>query len=289
MQVSHSAFCDESNYNTGTFRAIGVVSLSESDRLEVEATVGEIVRTSKIRELKWKGLSSADACAAAVAVAKYAVSLAQAGRLRIDILSWRGALPTDLKTHRKPTETLGVMYYWALKTTLSQKWPPTATWDVRVDQQSAVDWDFLRRLVDPPAREVSIARADDHLVVEPIERFSIGSMSQCVSHSEPLVQLADLFAGVSGFSREHARRQQRWARGQQEELLGVDRDPNSRAHRARFKFMRELKSALKTQELDVRLWRDGFVTLDPAVPINFWHWKPVKALQSPQATLARPF
>ena len=287
MSISHSAFCDESNYNTGTYRGIGVVSISEVDRPEVEGVLADLMRASNVKELKWKDLASAEDRDAAIAIGKYVVSLARAGRIRVDVLSWRAGIPSDLKTRRNATDTLEVMYYWALKTVLKNKWPGSAVWNVVVDQQSAVDWALMRKLIDPPTRPVYVARADEHIVVDDYERFAVSSFHQCNSKAEPLVQVADLFSGASCFSREHAKQHERWSRGQNEELLaGKDaRDPTSRSRRARFAFMTSLQSHMKENGIEVHLWRNGFITLNPSVPLNFWHWKPVNAMRAPQTTL----
>src|ERR1051326_360125 len=83
--ASHGAYCDESNYNTGAFPSIAILSLRECDRDEIERTTTEIIRIAGLKELKWKQLDSANACKGAIAVAKYIVSLARVGRLRVDV------------------------------------------------------------------------------------------------------------------------------------------------------------------------------------------------------------
>lgn len=284
LEASHVAYSDESNYNSGPFRGVAMLSIPDKDRAQVEQTIKEIVHASNVKELKWKGLRSARDRHAALRVARFVLALARDGVLRVDAMSWAGAVPSDLKTQRPAVESLEVMYYHLFRTVMGRRWSPDARWSVIADEHTGINWRQLRELTNLNGWGPVLSEDDDGITITTQVKWQIASLHTGRSDREPLIQVADLFAGLSCFSRENSRRYWRWEKSLgQASLSGESGISNS--DRERFTFMAELNEMLKGMGLDVALGYQGFITLNPSVPINFWHWRPKAAIEAKQARL----
>ena len=284
MDVTHTAFSDESNYNSGPVRSVATITIEERERARVEQVVKEIIQTSGLKELKWKSLRSARDRFAALDVARFILSVAGDGKARIDAMSWRGAIPSDLKTQRAPVASLEVMYYHLFRTVFNRRWPVNSKWAVVADEQTGIDWNRLRELTNLTGWDPHFEYDDTRLTITKRTNWAIESLSTARSEREPLIQVADLFAGLACYSRENSKRYWKWLKGRQQASLSGTSDVSS-ADRERFVYISEFNSALKGRNVDVALGYDGFITLNPEVPINFWHYVPKAAIKAKQTTL----
>lgn len=109
--------------------------------------------------------------------------------------------------------------------------------------------------------------------------FSLEEIRQVSSHEQPLLQLADLFAGMAVFSRDRFDAYQKWlaAKEPQSQLFdGRNEAPDaSPSARERFLLLEYFDRACKKRKLWVSLKRkNGLWTPNPKNPINFWMYEP---------------
>jgi len=52
MQYTHVSFSDESNWNSGRYRSIGMLSAARTDALALHKEVAELLQESDVAELK---------------------------------------------------------------------------------------------------------------------------------------------------------------------------------------------------------------------------------------------
>lgn len=107
------------------------------------------------------------------------------------------------------------------------------------------------------------------------QEFGIEEIRPVSSEQHPLLQLADLFAGLAVFSRNNFDDYQKWLQATSPQaFLFHEADASSdssRSSRERFPVLKEFDHACKQRRLGVSLkTKRGLWTPDPQNPINFW-------------------
>lgn len=118
------AFTDESNWNTGRFRAVAALSLPASEQAGLERELNRILGREGLRELKWTRVGS-DGRATRVADAVFGavVNAASSQHLRVDVLAWDILDSRHSIFGRDDAENLGRMYHHLL-VHVCRQWPP---------------------------------------------------------------------------------------------------------------------------------------------------------------------
>ncbi len=265
FSFSHVAYADESSYNIGRFPAIALISLPQAQVEKVNQSLALILQQANVREFKWERLNSAKSRFAALSLINYVVNSAADKVLRVDILSW------DMQDgrHRIPKldkiANLQRMYYHLFRNVLRIRWPDDAVWQLRPDEHTAMAWDMVMDYLDMGSLSWE---PSDRLELRLKRDFQIQKIQPAQSNQEPLVQLADLFAGLGSYSRACYSRYQTWQKHPStSELSHTDRE--------RCRIIAELDLRCKKRRLGVSLkTHRGLRTLNPKKPINFWWYIP---------------
>ncbi len=140
-KITHVGFADESNWNVGRFRSLGLVTLSVEHVDSFENDLRSLLEESDIREFKWKRLGGARERFAAEKLCKFAIEKTIEGILRIDVLIW----DIEDKRHKIPKrddiENLKRMYYHLFHNVLRVRWPDDATWRLYPEEHTALEWE----------------------------------------------------------------------------------------------------------------------------------------------------
>jgi hypothetical protein len=291
--VTHTGFADESHWNIGRFRSLGLVTLRCRDLPGLESKLRDLLNQSGIQEFKWKKLDGAKERIAAQKLCKFTVENACACRLRVDVLIWDTYDSRHAVPRRDDIANLQRMYYHLFLNVLRARWPDDAVWRLHPDEHTALKWQTVQDCLERVSTTVQV---DGPLIpggqfrARLRKEFSVEEIQPVSSKDHPLLQLADLFAGVAVFSREKFHEYQSWDRttSPQEELFEEaqsGKDP-SQSSRERFQVVRFLDNLCKRRKLGVSLKRkQGFWTANPQRPINFWLYKPQhQADKAPQKT-----
>jgi hypothetical protein len=265
MTVTHVAYADETSYNKGRFPGIALISLPQSQSEQVNGEVAHILQQADIREFKWERLSSAKRRFAALHLIDYTIKQAADKVLRIDVLTW------DMQDGRHHIPKLDKianlqrMYYHLFRNVLRTRWSDEAIWQLRPDEHSAMAWDEVLDYLDIGSLSWV---PSDKLELRLKRDFQIHEIQPAKSNQEPLVQLADLFAGLGSYSRACYGRYQSWQKSPlAAELSHTDRE--------RCRVITELDQRCKRRRLGVSLkTHHGLRTLNPQKPINFWWYVP---------------
>lgn len=268
VSFTHVAFADETSYNTGRFPGIALVSLPQSDASKVGQDIGRILQQSNVNEFKWERLNSAKSRFAAIRLIDYAIEQAADKMLRVDVLTW------DMQDGRHQVPKLDKianlqrMYYHLFRNVLRTRWSDEAIWQLRPDEHSAMAWDKVLDYLDIGSLSWV---PSDKLELRLKRDFQIHEIQPAKSNQEPLVQLADLFAGLGSYSRACYGRYQSWQKSPlAAELSHTDRE--------RCRVITELDQRCKRRRLGVSLkTHHGLRTLNPQKPINFWWYVPQHA------------
>jgi hypothetical protein len=276
VEPTHIAFSDESRYTSGQYRALAVVSLVVADRDSFDAELREMFDESGVRELSWKKLTSARDRLAAQKVLDWTLGQAAARRLRADVMTWDTHDRRHAVRHRNDIENLARMYHHLLHNVLAVRWPDEAVWAVHPDENTAMTWkrvvEFLR--LKEPHRDTDAPR-----LWEPGKRrFYLLQLQPVRSHEQPVVQLADLLAGLGSYSRTRYSAYKAWTahERQQHALWDELTSPDwTGSERERFQVLSAFNEACKAGKFRVSLdTHAGFRTMDPTSPVNFWWYEP---------------
>ncbi|GIV83932.1 MAG: hypothetical protein KatS3mg052_0939 [Candidatus Roseilinea sp.] len=280
--ITQVGFADESYWNTGRFRSLGMVTLPLDCLQVMESEVRQLLDESQVKEFKWKKLDGAKERFAAEKLCRFAVDKACPGQFRVDVLVW----DTEDSRHKIPNRddiaNLERMYYHLFRNVLRARWPNNAIWRLHPDEHTALNWETVRDCLENKSTGIDVDRSlftGGQFRIRLRQEFGIQEIQAVSSGAHPLLQLADLFAGLAVFSRDKFDDYQKWlqATSPQARLFdeGDASDDPSRSSRERFQVLKEFDHLCKQRKLGVSLeTKRGLWTPDPKNPINFWLYEP---------------
>lgn len=262
LAPDHVAYSDETHHNTGRYRGIGLITLSLANAVQVNQQIELIIKGHRLAELKWGELRSAKSRQAASNLIDYLLEKALDNTLRIDVLTWDIEDSRHKIPGRDDVVNLRRMYYFIFKNVLLRRWSPKCCWKICVDENTQEPWSHLGELEE-------ILEWDTGQI---IGQLTLHEISEVKSHQEPLIQAADLFAGLGVYSRRAYKKFSLW---RSEGMPTGDRSVISNADEERFEVLGHFYSQCKKHKLGVSLnQKGGLRTFNPAKPINFWWYEP---------------
>jgi hypothetical protein len=183
-------YSDESSYNYGAVRGVGAVSLRLDDSARLGDELASLLRASSVRELKWEKVRTARAAFAAQKALTWALDHALDGELWIETLTWEVTSAAASRARKPTLKQLRNAYTTLLSSVIarhSQRGEQSQGWRIFPDEQSAIPWTRIQEAL-PQTATIMPAR----------------------SEPQPLIQLADVFAGLAVFSRTAYDAYERW-------------------------------------------------------------------------------
>jgi hypothetical protein len=258
-QPTHVAYADEANYNTGRYRSVALVSLGIGDTEQLKQEIQQILQDLKISEFKWKKLRSAQYRFAALKIIDCVLNWIKSKKIRVDVIIWDVGDSRHTIYNRSDIRNLRRMYYFLTRNVLGRRWPSSCVWELRPDESSFGAASHLRYLGNP-----------DELN-EDAKRVNISQIVEIRSTDEPLVQVADLFAGLAVYSRNSFHIYKSWI-----ESISPLKEISvatvlSNSDKERCGVLEHLHQQCKKQKLSVSLERtQGLKTMDARSALNFW-------------------
>ncbi|MGQ9526078.1 MAG: DUF3800 domain-containing protein [Armatimonadota bacterium] len=280
--MTHVGFSDESNWNKGRFRSLGLVTTRLACLGGLETELKNLLSESQINEFKWKKCDGAKERFAAEKMCDFAIEKACAKLLRVDVLVWDIQDSRHSVHGRDDTGNLQRMYYHLFRNVLRARWPNDAVWRLHPDEHTAMDWetvkDCLENVGERPEMERSL-HTEGRFRIRLQKEFSLQEILPLQSAEHPLLQMADLFAGMAVFSRDKFDEYQAWLRAGSKQSRLFEDVPDavypSHSSRERFKVLRRFKECCKLRKLGVSLkTKRGLWTPKPENPLNFWLYEP---------------
>lgn len=274
---THYGFGDESHWNQGRYRTLSIVTLPATVAPTVSEGIRTIASANAVDEFAWKGVRTRSRQKLAQELCEFALDNVRERAMRINTLIWDTHDSRHDVRGRDDAENLARMYYQVMKDVVVKRWPTDAQWKMHVDERADIDWRILRDSVYHGVRKAKRTRQLDLGRGIEIERQGV-DIVEAKSSVEPLVQLADLFAGLGAFSWNRAESYWQWQLGQtgQAQLFAEFEKPalsKSEAYKA------DTLSHLRTlcSQREVPLSHElakGLRTKNPADPFNFWFYTP---------------
>lgn len=180
---------------------------------------------------------------------------------------------------RDEVADLARMYFHLLDGVMVTKWPRSECWEVFPDQQSEIDWDTMSDVLATRRRSTDsgglISASDVRgLVAHP----KLRRLQPTDSRTSPLIQLADLFAGLAVFSWRDQEHYAGWVKDEDRQVSLLDSELPSANRTARVEnacaVLNHLVSRCKHYRLGVGLRDGGLRTRPWSQPLNFWFWEP---------------
>lgn len=274
--MTFSAYTDESSVSAERFRSVCAVSLPQSLESRVSDSIAECLAASGVAEFKWSELRTARNRFCAEKLIDTVLPLLGSDGVRVDVLVWDTYDARHTVLNRDDEANLERMFFHLLRTSMSRR--QTADWHVFPDERTGTDWATLR---DCLASTGAWLRRFDYPLLRDAHAehlFRVRELRPVSSHTTPLVQVADLFAGLAAFSRKHAETFKQWseATAAQGTLFDQPETPAlSGSLRQRFELLPKLAERCRHMRLGVSLRTAGYLTTpNPANPLNFWHYSP---------------
>ncbi len=282
MEYTHVSFSDESNWNVGRYRSIGMLSAPREAALNLHEVVASKLLQSGIDELKWNKLRNAKYRFAATKVLDCCAPCLADGIMRVDALVWDSQDSRHRVPNPDPVVNLQIMYFHLFRNAMSRRWPASSIWRHIPDEQTGLDWSSVRNFLSGKAAAsvAELGLSEDMAEDEPFRSslrrlFRVYEITPCTSKQMCLAQVADLFAGLAAFSRETWRDYGDWkaTREYATMLLG---HPKARTAGIEEKYgaLLHLEQCIARTGLQVQMIPGGLRTLDPSVSLNFWWYEP---------------
>jgi len=279
---TYVAYADETHYNIGRYRGVALVSMRYEQASSLSKSLQGIFQELGITEFKWHKLDSNTDRKAALEMLACAVNNACTGILRVDVLTWDIQDSRHRISKRDDIANLQRMYYKLFKDVLCVRWPDDSIWYLCPDEQGSMKWNEVQDFLGMKDTRVEARRdlfTQGRINVRNRREFGIEQIAEGQSQNEPLIQLADLFAGLVVYSRACYDRYEQWQRdyGQQQALFKgwMSSVKLSRSDYERCAVLANFNDMCKRRRLGVSLKRNrGLKTFDPTNPINFWWYVP---------------
>ncbi len=278
-----SAYADESHYNCGRHRAVALLTLRQSDAVSYTTEIGEILAASNVGELKWNRLNSARARFAAQKILAVILDGASRSKIRADVLLWDTRDRRHIVNRRDDIANLQRMYYHLMKNVLQARWPNSSVWNVFPDEHTSLNWNQVEDFLDRASMKSEVVRnllTKGAFKIRLYREFQIKELTPSKSHLEPLIQVADLFAGLGAYSYDGFGAYCEWKRqnSSQSEMFAQPNRPVSQLSGSdleRCCVLEGFDRACKSRTLGVSLESHrGLRTFNPNNAINFWLYIP---------------
>lgn len=273
------AYADESGCFTEKYQSIGIVSGTQVELDNIRNELRNMINSTKeVTEIKFsKVRTHRPHINLADAYVKKALDYIGLKKIAIDVICWNISDTRHAIEGRDNEANLGRMYYKILRN-ISEKWHKS-DWSLFPDSGSNINWEEIKAYLNKtrliPKRESS------RLFIESNEFIKYSSIEIKNSIEEPLIQIADLFAGMSCFSIANKEQFHAWHEHylNRECLLLFDESPLYGIKKTmgnRFELIHNVYIKAKEYGLGVSLMSHGYLkTFKKYSPLNIWHYEAI--------------
>lgn len=273
MITDYFAFTDESNHSDGDYRSIALLEVHEDLIWEVQSKFLSILNKyniKKITSFKWKKIQNKNKSNALNELLKYLFLLLEEEQIKIEIIIWNIHDSRHEITGRDDSKNLSYMYDKLIKDFVKRNLKDYDHLYIYSDQIDSIDWNELEEIIFNQDIEIKTY----------IESFDIivGSkkvhIQESTTKDDPLIQIADIFAGLTKSSFLDYDRYEIWLTPGQQTLFGPPKKISNR-DKYRFPIYKLIYEWGKDNKYGISLNSTrGFVSHDLKSPLNFWLYEP---------------
>ncbi len=271
--MEYYIFTDESKITASRYQSISAFSLCNSSYLEANDLFSKILVSSNVREFKWQELKDAKSYFCAEKIIDFIFCNLNKYSIRIDTIIWDTHDSRHKVIGRDDFANYERMFYHLLNNSMKKR-SKSAIWHIRPDQRNGINWQTIHECLAAKGHQKEVNDTIwGTLVSDPYSY--INSFVECESHKEVLIQVADLFAGISVFSKESYEKYEGWLNQKSPGLFDVEDIHFSNREEYRFRMLNLLNIKCKERKLGVSLKKCRCLkTPNPENPINFWFYTP---------------
>lgn len=273
-------FTDESYITDSRYRSLATFSLHKSALEKTQKNMNNILSSSGVTEFKWKNLDSQKYFYCAVKIIDFILNDLEKSQTRIDVLIWDTHDSRHKIIGRDDIANYERMVFHLFSNTMKKR-PRNAEWDIVVDEYNGIDWETAKDCLAAKGRQQQFFENTLFGSFYSDQYYSIKSFKDQCSHIEPLIQVADLFAGLAVFSKIEYDKFEKWKKqngNNQPTLFEEEERPVvrlSNSEKPRFNLLDQFNSKCKARKLGVSLESKRCLhTFDKRNPISFWHYEP---------------
>jgi len=277
-QNTYASFSDESSYNDSRFCSIAALSIPANNVIELQNDLTDILDDSNVTEFKWNKLKGAKYRHCAIKLVEQIFKDLNSKKIRIDVLIWDTHDERHEIIGRDDTQNFERMFFHLHKNLMTRR-EFESVWHLRPDENTAINWNEINNCLGNVGKW--IAYFDHPLLKDYFSKqfYTIKSMKAVSSEKYPLIQIADLFAGLGVYSRKNVPLIKTLRSKEEKQVKLFEKDiPNERisnSEEERFKILNFVHQKSREMKLGVSLKKYGYLkTMNPKNPINFWHYTP---------------
>ncbi len=288
MPAVQSMYLDDSGSGSERFRSIGVISGPDCILSCVREELKSILGSASMDNLEWKLIRGRARVTRVAELYLDAVfECIKSGKVRIDVIVWDLHDRRHETYRRDDTENTYRMYYHLICNVARRHgiWE----WNLYPDESSSSRWENVEYFLTK-TKQIRLRGTQRQLVLNDSGYIDIDNIWQKKSHEEPLVQVADIFAGLGRYSRTEADTlplaiadmEEEQVRERQPALISCDTRGSrnlSHSQKARVKLVKYFIERARSLKLGISIRTSGYLcTPNPNRPINFWHYEPQSPL-----------
>jgi hypothetical protein len=268
---------DESYITDSRFRSISAVSFLYNYHEEFNLKFERILSESSVSEFKWQKLKDARYYYCAEKILDLVLSSLDSYQLRVDTLIWDTYDSRHSIVGRNDIANYERMFYHLLNNSMKKR-TQGSSWYIWPDERCGIDWGSINNCLSCSGNIKEIHNTIFGMFYsDPYYRIS--SFTENKSHELYAIQVADLFSGLSVFSKESYNLYHSWKSQNIDNNLKLfnmndDIDFSNREF-FRCKLLNRFNIHCKKMKIGVSLnSKKCLFTFKPENPINFWHYEP---------------
>lgn len=283
---THYAYSDESCFTTSDdYGTIAILNFKAEIKSSLEEEVLPLIAKIPV-EYKWIKFKNEHYLDISKRIFDVLFKYAEQGCLRIDSIIWE---TNDIRYPRNQTNSgdkLNILYYIRLRNMFSKRWGKNTRWAIYADKQNQVDWEELKEYL----QYYSMTLFEPTILGQPYDiqwlkenkaKFSIDNLTPVDSRKEPLIGIADIFAGLAAYSHNNSKTYLNWQQfdpllynpTENQLLLDFIKPATIKSkdiHRC--KFLKYVQDRCKENSYHVSIKKKkGLHTFTPKSPFNFFY------------------
>lgn len=282
MGKHYHIYSDESKYNTGRYRSIATIEIEETELSTISDNIKEILRKNDIKEFAWKktcGDGKYTKCA--LDLINFLLDEAITKNIiRIQVIIWDIYDSRHTIKGRDDKKNFQIMYFRILSHTIDIR-ENCDTFSLYPDEKDDTCWSEIENHLSKNKFFVVEGKnfnpetdnlADNFIIKDKIEKCSPSNSCQT-----PLIQCADLLAGLATFSYENYEKYNKWRIDEATSFLlpnlKKELDKYSKSEKTRFTILQKLLTNILIAR-KIRLDSKKGLSTFKNPQFNFWLYSP---------------
>ena len=238
----------------------------------------KVITESGVTEFKWNKLGGTRYYLCAVKLVDLIMQNIFKLDLRVDTIVWDTYDSRHTIMGRDDMANYERMFFHLLKNSMKRR-PRGCIWYIRPDVRGGIDWETIHKCLSHVGKRRQYEKTIyGNFLTEPY--FKIKSFIEKHSHIETLIQVSDLFSGLSAFSRRDYDKYKIWKAQNSDQLsldvlLGGKTEKLSNSEKYRSRLLDYFNNECKRRKLGVSLEKFRRLhTFGSSNPLNFWSYTP---------------